>query len=139
MTLSLLAFAQAKTVCLSSGSAEGTAKLLHAGDMDLLFAETHMDLGKHGQEIIRQHSSRKSTQDARAAARGDKRGAAAGSGGKAAKQRGLSEAPGRHNGASGTSSAQSRNPAPMPAAHIALAAKVRAAPLHRYVLDLDGC
>ena len=124
-----MAFAQAKTLCLSSGSAEGTAKLLYSGDMDLLFAETHKDLGKYGQEIIAQHANRMSSQKAAAAARGDKRGAAAGSGGKAAKQRGLSEAPGRHNGASGTSSAQSRNPAPMPAAHIALAAKVRAAPL----------
>ena len=134
-----MAFAQAKTLCLSSGSAEGTAKLLYSGDMDTLFAETHKDLGKYGQEIIAQHSSRMSSQKAAAAARGDKRGAAAGSGGKAARQRGLSEAPpGRQNGASGTSSAQSRNPAPMPAAHIALAAKVRAAPLHRR-LDLDAC
>ena len=134
-----MAVAQAKTLCLSSGSAEGTAKLLYSGDMDLLFAETHKDLGKYGQEIIAQHSNRKSSQAARAAAHGEKRGAAAGSGGKAARQRGLSEAPsGRQNGASGTSSAQPRNPAPMPAAHIALAAKVRAAPLHRR-LDLDGC
>ena len=79
-------------------------------------------------------------QKAAAAARGEKRGAAAGSGGKATRQRGLSEAPpGRQNGASSTSSATQRNPAPMPAAHIALAAKVRAAPLHRCVLDLDGC
>ena len=135
-----MAFAQAKTLCLSSGSAEGTAKLLYSGDMDLLFAETHKDLGKYGQEIIQRHNVRVSNQAARAAAHGEKRGAAAGSGGKAARQRGLSEAPpGRQNGASGTSSATQRNPAPMPAAHIALAAKVRAAPLHRYVLDLDGC
>ena len=62
-----MAFAQAKTLCLSSGSAEGTAKLLYSGDMDLLFAETHKDLGKYGQEIIAQHSRRKSMQDAHAA------------------------------------------------------------------------
>ena len=63
--------------------------------------------------------------------RGDKRGAAAAGEAAAPKRRpGLSVAPaGRQNGASGTSSAQSRNSAPMPAAHIALAAKVRAAPL----------
>ena len=128
MTLTSVAFAQAKTLCLSSGSAEGTAKLLYSGDMDTLFAETRKDLGKYGQEIIQRHNVRVSKQAARAAAHGEKRSAAAGSGGKAARQRGLSEAPpGRQNGASGTSSAQSRNPAPMPAAHIALAAKVRAA------------
>ena len=107
--------------------------------MDALATATHADLGKYGQDIIQRHNTRTSAQKAAAAARGEKRGGAAGSGSKAARQRGLSEAPsGRQNGASGTSSAQSRNPAPMPAAHIALAAKVRAAPLHRH-LDLDGC
>ena len=106
--------------------------------MDALATATHADLGKYAQDIIQRHNARTSAQKAAAAARGEKRGAAAGSGSKAARQRGLSEAPGRHNGASGTSSAQSRNPAPMPAAHIALAAKVRAAPLHRR-LDLDAC
>ena len=134
-------FAQAKTVCLSSGSAETLAKILNGGDMDALATATHIDTGKYGQEIIQRHNVRTSMQAARAAAHGEKRGAAAGSGGKATRQRGLSEAPsGRQNGASGTSSAQPRNPAPMPAAHIALAAKVRAAPLHRRLdLDLDGC
>ena len=114
------------------------AKLLYSGDMDTLFAETHKDLGKYGQHIISQHGTRKSKQTIRAAARGDKRGAVAAAGDKTAKRRGLSEAPpGRQNGASSTSSAQPRNPAPMPAAHIALAAKVRAAPFaSRY---LDGC
>ena len=82
-----MAFAQAKTLCLSSGSAEGTAKLLYSGDMDTLFAETHKDLGKYGQEIIAQHTTRTSKQKAAAAARGDKRGAAAasGAGGKGKK------------------------------------------------------
>ena len=137
MNADVLAFAQAKTLCLSSGSAEGTAKLLYGGDMDLLFVETHKDLGKYGQEIIQRNNTRTSQQTIRAAAHGDKRGAAAAAGDKTAKRRGLSEAPpGRQNGASGTSSAQPRNPAPMPAAHIALAAKVRAA---LFLLDLDAC
>ena len=110
-----------------------------ATDLDAVREAVHTELGDHATKIISRYQAHMRQRRLEEQKRGDKRGAAA-AGGKAARQRGLSEAPpGRQNGASGTSSATQRNPAPMPAAHIALAAKVRAAPLHRYVLDLDGC